>query len=168
MKVDKIYFLFLLWTFQVPVYDLVLVEIVHAGGDLLGPLHHLPGRHVLAVPEHGEERAVRAVLHHDAEHRRLDAHAAELHDVRVVELAQVPDVRLELLLHLLDGHLLGAEGAREHGALGPGPQPAQVLDLLEGDLPVIRCNTKFPMKTWKREIPFLATRDTAACEWNGV
>ena len=55
--------------------DLVLVEVVHPGGDLLGPLHQPLGRHVPAVPEQVEEGAVRAVLHHDAEHRGLDTDA---------------------------------------------------------------------------------------------
>ena len=67
----------LLWTFQISVDDLVLVEVVHPGGDLLGPLHQLLGRHLLAVPEQVEEGAVGAVLHYDAEHGGLDAHAPE-------------------------------------------------------------------------------------------
>jgi hypothetical protein len=37
----------LLWALEVPVYDLVLVEVVHACGDLLGPLNQLLGRDVL-------------------------------------------------------------------------------------------------------------------------
>ena len=65
----------LLWAFQVSVDYFVLMEVVHPGGDLLGPLHELPGRHVLAVPEHVEECPMRTELHHDAEHRGLDADA---------------------------------------------------------------------------------------------
>ena len=41
----------LLWTLEVPVYDLVLVEVVHPGGDLFGPLHQLLGRNILAYRE---------------------------------------------------------------------------------------------------------------------
>ncbi len=33
--------------------DLVLVEVVHPCGDLLGPLHQLLGRHVLAYTQTG-------------------------------------------------------------------------------------------------------------------
>ena len=50
------------------------------------------------------------------------------------------DVSLVLLLNLLDGDLLRAEGPGEHGALGPGAQPAEVLDLFKCDLPVISWN----------------------------
>ena len=56
---------------------LVLVQIIHPSGDLLGPLHQLLGRHLLAVPEQVEEGAVGAVLHHDTEHGGLDADAPE-------------------------------------------------------------------------------------------
>ena len=136
----KTFYINLLWTFQISVYDLVLMEVVHPSGDLLGPLHQLLGRHLLAVPEQIEEGAVGAVLHDDAEHRGLDTHALELHNVGVVELPEVLDVSLVFLLDLLDGHLLLAEGPGEHGALGPGAQPPEVLDLLEGNFPVIPYN----------------------------
>ena len=138
---------------------LVLVEVVHPGGDLLGPLHQLLGRHLLAVPEQVEEGAVGAVLHHDAEHGGLDTYAPvkypslmilrklltvaksiylpELHNVGVVELPEVLDVGLVLLLDLLDGDLLLTEDPGEHGALGPGAEPAEVPDILEGNFPVI-------------------------------
>ena len=55
----------------------------------------------------------------------------------MVELPEVLDVRLELLLDLLDCHLLPPVLAHEDGALGPGPQPLQLLDSLEWNLPVI-------------------------------
>ena len=40
----------LLGTLEVSVYNLVLVEIVHTSGQLLGPLHQLLGVNLLAVP----------------------------------------------------------------------------------------------------------------------
>ena len=50
-----------------PVDDLVVVQVLHAGGDLLRPLDEPLGRHlVLPVPQEVEERPVGAVLHHDA------------------------------------------------------------------------------------------------------
>ena len=61
-------------------YDLVLVKVVHTSGDLLGPLHQLLRMNLLAVPEEVEESAVRAVLHHDAEHRRLDTNTPGYHN----------------------------------------------------------------------------------------
>ena len=67
--------IFLLWAFKIPVDYLVLVQIIHPSGNLLGPLHKPLGRYVPAVPEQVEEGSVRAVLHHDAEHRGLDADA---------------------------------------------------------------------------------------------
>ena len=73
----------LLWTFQISVYDLVLVEIVHPRGDLLGPLHQLLGRDLLAVPEQVEQGAVGAELHHDAEHRGLDTDSSAKCPVKV-------------------------------------------------------------------------------------
>lgn len=56
-------------------------------------------------------------------------------DVGVLELPQVLDVRLVLVPHFLDGHLLCAELAQEHGALSPAAQPLQLRDLLKGHLP---------------------------------
>ena len=72
----------------------------------------------------------------------------------MVQLPEMLDVGLELLLDFLDGDLLPVVLSHENGALGPRAQPAQVLDLLEGNFPVIPCNTKFPMKTWKGKYPF--------------
>jgi hypothetical protein len=43
----------LLWTLEIPVNDLVLVEVVHPCGDLFGPLHQLLWRHVLAYTQTG-------------------------------------------------------------------------------------------------------------------
>ena len=56
-------------------YNLMLVEVVHAGGDLFGPLHQLLRGHLLPLPEGCEERPVGAVLHHDTEHGGLDTHS---------------------------------------------------------------------------------------------
>ena len=67
----------------------MLVEVVHTSGDLLGPLDQLLGRHLLAVPEQVEEGAVRAVLHHDAEHRGLDADAPEEVDSQKEKYKQI-------------------------------------------------------------------------------
>ena len=61
----------------------------------------------------------------------------KLNNVWVVQLPEMLDVSLVLLLDLLDGDLLRAEGPGEHGALGPGAQPAEVLDLFKRDFPVI-------------------------------
>jgi hypothetical protein len=52
LKIPK-FFTGLLWTLKIPVNDLVLVEVVHPCGDLLGPLHQLLGRHVLAYTQTG-------------------------------------------------------------------------------------------------------------------
>ena len=63
----------------------MLVEVVHAGGDLLGPLHQLLGRHLLAVPEQIEEGTVRAELHHDAEHGGLDTDSPVIGNSRKIK-----------------------------------------------------------------------------------
>ena len=55
----------------------MLVKIVHAGGDLFGPLNQLLGMDLLAVPEEVEEGPVGAVLHDDTEHGRLDTDSPE-------------------------------------------------------------------------------------------
>ena len=65
----------------------------------------------------------------------------ELDDVGVVELAEVTNISLHLLLHLLDGHLLPRQLATEDGALSARAEPRQVLDSLKRNLPVI-CNQK--------------------------
>lgn len=59
----------------------------------------------------------------------------EANDIWVLELSQVFDVRLLLLSHLLDGHLLGAELAQEDGSLRTAAQPLQLRDLLKRNLP---------------------------------
>ena len=56
-------------------YNLMLVEVVHASGDLFGPLHQLLRRHLLPLPEGSEESPVGTVLHHNAKHWGLDANS---------------------------------------------------------------------------------------------
>ena len=59
--------------------DLVVVEVLHARGDLLGPIDQPHGRDLVgALPQEVEEWTVRAKLHDDAVARRLGANAAEL------------------------------------------------------------------------------------------
>ena len=134
-------------------YDLVLVKVVHTSGDLLGPLHQLLRMNLLTVPEEVEESAVRTVLHHDAEHGGLDTnsperdnddriyrfkvHSLELDNVGMVEFPQVYDVRLELLLHLLHGHLFPLVLPHEDGPLCPGAEPLQLLYGFKWNLPVV-------------------------------
>jgi hypothetical protein len=61
------------------VNDLVIVEVLHARGNLLGPIDQPHGRDLVrALPQEVEEWAVRAKLHDDAVARRLGANAAEL------------------------------------------------------------------------------------------
>ena len=55
----------------------------------------------------------------------------------MVEFPQVYDVCLELLLHLLHGHLLPLVLPHEDGALGPGAEPLEVPDFLEWNLPAL-------------------------------
>ena len=50
----------------------MLVEVVHARGNLLGPLHQLLGVNLLPISEKVEECPKGAVLHDNTEHRRLD------------------------------------------------------------------------------------------------
>ncbi len=59
--------------------DLVVVKVLHARGDLLGPIDQ-PHRWdlVRALPQEVEEGTVRAKLHDDAVTRGLGANAAEL------------------------------------------------------------------------------------------
>ena len=60
-----------------------------------------------------------------------------LNDVWVVEFSEVVDVRVLLLLDLLDGHQLVVQLADEDGALSSGPEPLEIRDVLERDLPVV-------------------------------
>ena len=55
-------------------YDLVRVEVVHAAGDLLGPVDEERGGKLLVVTEDLVQLTVRAVLHDDTVTRRLCAH----------------------------------------------------------------------------------------------
>jgi hypothetical protein len=63
------------------VNDLVIVEVLHARGDLLGPIDQPHGRDLVrALPQEVEEWTVRAKLHDDAVARRLGANATKLKD----------------------------------------------------------------------------------------
>lgn len=50
----------------------------------------------------------------------------ESDDVRVLQLPQMLDIRLILLSHFLDGHLLRSELAQEDSSLGSTTQPLQL------------------------------------------
>lgn len=50
----------------------------------------------------------------------------ESDDVRVLQFPQMLDIRLILLSHFLDGHLLCSELAQEDGSLGSTTQPLQL------------------------------------------
>ena len=67
----------------------------------------------------------------------LGAHPAELDDVGVVELAEVEDVGLGALLHLLDGDQLRLPAADEDDALRPRAKPLLVQDRFEGNFPFV-------------------------------
>ena len=59
--------------------DLVIMEVLHARGDLLGPIDQPHGRDLVrALPQEVEEGTVRAKLHDDAVAWRLGANAAKL------------------------------------------------------------------------------------------
>ena len=131
----------LLWAFEVPVNDLMLVQVAHPRGDLFRPLHQLLWGNLLPLPQQVEERPIGTIFHDDTEDGRLGTNATELNDVWVVELSQVLDVHLVLLLHFLHGHRLPFVLADKHGPLGAGTEPFQVGDVLKRDLPVI-CRNK--------------------------
>ena len=57
--------------------NLVVVEVAHAHGNLLGPADQLLGRDLLAFAQQVEQWAVRAVLHDDAEAGRLGTHTPD-------------------------------------------------------------------------------------------
>jgi hypothetical protein len=61
----------------------------------------------------------------------------ELDDVVVVELAEVLDVRLLEVPNFLDSHDVVPEFPLENCALGPGPQPLQIPNLLKRNLPFL-------------------------------
>lgn len=61
----------------------------------------------------------------------------EADDVGMLEFSQVLYVRLLLLTHLLDGHLLRAELAQENSSLSTTAQPLQFRNLLKRNLPHI-------------------------------
>lgn len=50
----------------------------------------------------------------------------ESNDVRMLQLPQMLDIRLILLSHFLDGHLLRSELAQEDSSLGSTTQPLQL------------------------------------------
>ena len=67
----------LLGTFQIAVDDFVGVEVVHAGGDLDGPVDGEPRWQKVAVAEVIVQRSIRAVLHHHTVARRLSTRSPE-------------------------------------------------------------------------------------------
>lgn len=60
-----------LWTLQISMDDLVAVEVLHAQGDLLRPGHDGLRGDRAGDFKYILQRAIRAVLHNDAENRRL-------------------------------------------------------------------------------------------------
>ena len=70
-KLDKV-----LGTLEIAVDDLVRVEVVHAAGDLHGPVEGEPRRNgAAAVAQQVVQRPVRTELHDDAVARRFRTHA---------------------------------------------------------------------------------------------
>ena len=64
-------------------------------------------------------------------------YSLERDDVWMVELAEVADVRLLDVAHLLNSNLLSVEGAKEDSPLCTTTQPLQIGDVLKWDLPFI-------------------------------
>ena len=64
----------LLWTLEISVYNLILMEVVHASGNLLGPVNQFLWRNLLAFSQQVEQWSVRAILHHYAIDRSLGTH----------------------------------------------------------------------------------------------
>ena len=118
-------------------YYLVLVKVVHTSGDLLGPLHKLLGRNLLALTQQVEQGSIGTVFHDNTEDGCLGAHPAELYDVWVVELPQVLNVDLVLFLHLLDRDSFPFVLANKNCSLGSRAEPFQVRNVLKRNLPVI-------------------------------
>ena len=68
---------------QVPVDDLVVVEVLLSGRNLLGPVDQSHGRYFVdTLAEEVEERSVWTELHDDAVARRLGANAAKLREIK--------------------------------------------------------------------------------------
>lgn len=85
--------------------DGLVVEVVHASGDLHGPVHQRTGRD--AFPSEGPvEGASPGILHHQAQVGLLKTHPQQSHDVGMVEhgeeLGLLTDA-LQSLLHVLIG-----------------------------------------------------------------
>ena len=59
---------------EVPVNDLMVVQVLHALRDLFGPASNAFRRYFVPILDEIEERPVRAELHDDAEHGRRGAH----------------------------------------------------------------------------------------------
>ena len=67
----------LLWTLEIPVDNLVQVEIMHSGCDLDGPVDGQPRRNgATSVPQQIVQRPIGAIFHNDAIARRLSAHTS--------------------------------------------------------------------------------------------
>ena len=80
--------MYLLWALEVTVDDFVIVQIFDTRGNLFCPLDQARRWNlILAFSQKVVQRAVGTVLHDDAENWGLGAHAAELYDVGMVELA---------------------------------------------------------------------------------
>jgi hypothetical protein len=120
------------------VNDLVVVQVLHARCNLLRPVDEPPGRHlVLSIPKKIEKGSVGAVLHDDAVARVQSANTAKLHDIWVVELAELVDVGLMALLDLLHGDQLVPPTADKDDALSSRAEPFLVEDIFERNLPLV-------------------------------
>lgn len=60
----------------------------------------------------------------------------------MAKAGQMLDLRLLHILHLLHSDLLAVQSAGEHSPLRAAPQPHEVGDRLERDLPILGCEEK--------------------------
>ena len=137
----------LLWTFQVAVNDLVLVEVVHAGGDLHCPIDGESRRQIMsASTQKVVQCPVRTIFHHQAIIRCLSARTPgkkndinclfdlsnlncnllEPDNVWMMELTQVPDICFFLIFNSFDSDYLVTHPTFINGALSARCQPFQI------------------------------------------
>lgn len=131
---------YLLWTLQIPMYNLMVVQIGHALGNLLSPLEDLLGRTSHAAAQKIIQRPILTELHYDAVNRWLAYNPLETYDVLVIQFPKMFKICFALILESFYGDHLAFQHSTKNKTLCSRPEVCQLSYLGKWNLPSI-CKT---------------------------
>lgn len=121
---------------SLPVYDFVVMQVVHSVRNLVCPLGDQVGFDLfLFVQQNVGQWAFAAELHHNAIARGNRADAQKIDYILVLQLFEVLNFGFRFFAHLLYGDHPIAQIAFEHNTLRAGVDPLQISNTVERNLP---------------------------------